>query len=166
MVQNNQESRRKYGTTRSSICSFACTAHLFACSSMLTLLRCSTALICLLARSLSYFPAPEAKWMIRCWKQRAVLYHSAMQERINSLNTFRLVHWDDICFTPEGLKAGAAFFEIFSKKFLKKIYLDNGQTKARWIIKRKVKASEMNENKEWKFAVSLWVFIVGCTIYW
>ena len=67
VVWNKQESRRNYWATRSSIRSFACTAHLFACSSLLDLVRCSTALICLLARSLSYFPAPEAKWMIRCW---------------------------------------------------------------------------------------------------
>ena len=44
MDQNNQESRCKYCATCSSVCSFACTAHLLACSARLALLTCSAAL--------------------------------------------------------------------------------------------------------------------------
>ena len=46
MVQNNQESRRKYWATRSSVCSVFCTSHSFAHSALL-------ALLAFLARSLS-----------------------------------------------------------------------------------------------------------------
>ena len=38
MVQNNQEPRLKYWVTGSSVCSFARTAHSFACSALLALL--------------------------------------------------------------------------------------------------------------------------------
>ena len=55
--QNNQESRRKYWATCLFICSFACTAHLFVCSTLLAWLTCSTAFTHLLARSLCSFPS-------------------------------------------------------------------------------------------------------------
>ena len=54
--QNNQELGRKYCATRSSICSFACTAHSFiysAESALLTLLMRCAAIISTLARSLT-----------------------------------------------------------------------------------------------------------------
>ena len=54
VVWINQEYRRKYWATRSSVHSFTRTAHLFACSGLLALLAPSAALICSLARSLSY----------------------------------------------------------------------------------------------------------------
>ena len=56
MVQNNQASRCKYWVTRSSVCSFARTAHLFACSGLLASLAPSAALTRLLARSLHSLP--------------------------------------------------------------------------------------------------------------
>ena len=61
--QNNQESRLEYWATRSSVRSFARTAHSFACSALVALLACSTALICLLACSLT--PELVGKLMIR-----------------------------------------------------------------------------------------------------
>ena len=63
MVQNNQESRLQYRATRSSIRSFACTAHSFTCSALLTLscslcpacficaLHCAHLFACLLMRT-------------------------------------------------------------------------------------------------------------------
>merc|ERR1719259_67793 len=44
MVQNNQKSRGKYWATRSSVRSFARTAHSFACSGLLASLAPSAAL--------------------------------------------------------------------------------------------------------------------------
>ena len=61
LVQNNQEYRLKYWATRSSICSFACTAHLFACSSQLASLTGCAALTRLLARSLCH--SLDSKWL-------------------------------------------------------------------------------------------------------
>ena len=52
MVQNSQKYRLQYRATRSSICSFARSAHSFACSGLLASLAPSTALTRLLARSL------------------------------------------------------------------------------------------------------------------
>ena len=52
IVWNNQESRRKYWATRSSVRSFARTAHSFTRSALLASFTCSIALIRLLARSL------------------------------------------------------------------------------------------------------------------
>ena len=54
MVQNNQESRRKYGTTCSTFRSFACTVHSSVYHARLASLAHSDALICLLARSLTH----------------------------------------------------------------------------------------------------------------
>ena len=51
MVENSQEYRLKYWATRSSICSFARTAHLFARSRLLALLAPSAALTHSLAHS-------------------------------------------------------------------------------------------------------------------
>ena len=51
--QNNQEYRRKYWATRSSVRSFARTAHSFACSALLALLARSAALTRLFALSLT-----------------------------------------------------------------------------------------------------------------
>ena len=55
-VQTNQESRLKYWATRSSVCSFARTAHSFACSGLLASLAPSAALTRSLARSLHSLP--------------------------------------------------------------------------------------------------------------
>ena len=52
VVWYKQEQRRKYWATRSSVRSFARTAHSFACSGLLALLTPSAVLINLLARSL------------------------------------------------------------------------------------------------------------------
>ena len=54
MVQSNQESRRKYGTTCSTFRSFACTVHSSVYNARLASLAHSDALICLLARSLTH----------------------------------------------------------------------------------------------------------------
>ena len=56
MVQNSQEYRLKYWATRSSVHSFARTAHSFACSGLLASLAPSAALIRLPARSLRSLP--------------------------------------------------------------------------------------------------------------
>ena len=53
---NSQEYRLEYWATRSSICSFARTAHLFACSGLLASLAPSAALTRSLARSLRSLP--------------------------------------------------------------------------------------------------------------
>ena len=61
VVQNNQESRRKYRAIRWSVCWFAhttCTAHLFGCSALLASIARSAALIHSLARSLTPKPRP------------------------------------------------------------------------------------------------------------
>ena len=65
MVQENQESRRKYWATHSSVCSFARTAQLFACSPLLALIMTSAALTQLLARSLthSFLSLWKSEWL-------------------------------------------------------------------------------------------------------
>ena len=54
MVPKDQESICKYRAIHSSICSFACSAHSFPCSALLALLTRFTALIHLLACSLTF----------------------------------------------------------------------------------------------------------------
>ena len=56
VVQISQNSRRKYWATRSSVRSFARTAHSFACSGLLASLAPSAALTRSLARSLRSLP--------------------------------------------------------------------------------------------------------------
>ena len=56
MVDNSQEYRLKHWTTRLSVCSFARTAHSFACSGLLASLAPSAALTRSLARSLCSLP--------------------------------------------------------------------------------------------------------------
>ena len=56
VVWNKQESRHKYWATRSSICSFACTAHSFACSGLLASLAPTATLTRSLACSLRSLP--------------------------------------------------------------------------------------------------------------
>ena len=51
MVQNNQESRRKYWATRLSVCLIACIAHSFAGSALLASLTCSAVFAHLLPSS-------------------------------------------------------------------------------------------------------------------
>ena len=77
VVWNRQEWRRKYWATRSSVYSFARTAHSFACSGLLVLLAPSAALTCSLACSLRSLP--------RLWESEffmsqndLVLSHSAV----------------------------------------------------------------------------------------
>ena len=53
MVDNSQEYKLEYWATRSSVWSFARTAHSFACSALLASLARSAALIRSLARSLT-----------------------------------------------------------------------------------------------------------------
>ena len=54
--QNNPGNRLEYWATRSSVRSFACTAHFFACSGLLASLAPSAALNRSLARSLRLLP--------------------------------------------------------------------------------------------------------------
>ena len=56
MVENRKEHRCKYWATCSSVRSFACTAHSFACSGLLASLAPSAALTRSLARSLRSLP--------------------------------------------------------------------------------------------------------------
>ena len=56
MVEDSQEYRLQYWATRSSVCSFARTAHSFACSRLLASLAPSAALTRSLARSLRSLP--------------------------------------------------------------------------------------------------------------
>jgi len=56
MVDNSQEYRLQYWATRSSVRSFARTAHSFACSGLLASLAPSAALTRSLARSLRSLP--------------------------------------------------------------------------------------------------------------
>ena len=75
MVQNNQESRRKNWTTRSSLRSFACTAH--CCSAPLALLACSAMLICSLACSFTH-SLSHGKVNGKMSQNDPVLSHSAL----------------------------------------------------------------------------------------
>ena len=64
MGQNKQKSRRRYWATRSSVRSFARTAHSFACSVLLASLARSAALSHLRARSLhSLLSLWESEWL-------------------------------------------------------------------------------------------------------
>ena len=54
VVQNNQESRRKYWAICSCVCLFNCTTHSFFCSALLALLACSAVFIRLLVCSLAH----------------------------------------------------------------------------------------------------------------
>ena len=64
MGQNDKNSRCKYWATRSSIRSFACTAHSFTCSALLALLVRSAVLTHSLARSLCSHPSSwESEWL-------------------------------------------------------------------------------------------------------
>ena len=69
VVQNEEKSRKKYWATHFSVCSFAHTAHSFACSALLTLLTlwASHALLPSLVRLLAHPLTPEllGKWMIK-----------------------------------------------------------------------------------------------------
>ena len=80
MGQNNQKPRLKYWATRSSVHSFACKAHSFACSTLLVLLARSAALIRFLARSLRSVPCSwDSEWL-DCFLFRvffSILDHSA-----------------------------------------------------------------------------------------
>ena len=75
--QVNQKPRRKYWATRSSIHSFARTAHSFACFRLLASLAHSAALTRLLARSLCSLPR---SWESELYMSQndLVLSHSAM----------------------------------------------------------------------------------------
>jgi len=79
MVDNSQEFRLWYWATRSSVRSFARTAHSFACSGLLASLAPSAALTRSLARSLRSLP--------RSWESvnfdvsiSLILNHSALVE--------------------------------------------------------------------------------------
>ena len=62
--QINEKYRLKHRATRSSICSFARTAHSFTCSTLLASLARTAALICLLAGSLGSLPLSwESKYL-------------------------------------------------------------------------------------------------------
>ena len=77
MVWINPESRRKYWATRSSVRSFARTAHSFACSRLLASLAPSAALTRLLARSLRSLPRSwESEFLMS--QNDLVLSHSAL----------------------------------------------------------------------------------------
>ena len=77
MVWINQEKRRKYWATRASVCSFARTAHSFACSGLHASLAPSAALTHLLARSLRSLPhLSESEFIMS--QTDLVLSHSAL----------------------------------------------------------------------------------------
>ena len=77
MVQISQESRRKYWATRSSVRSFARTAHSFACSGLLASLAPSAALTRSLARSLRSLPRSwESEFLMS--QNDLILSHSAV----------------------------------------------------------------------------------------
>ena len=79
MVWNKQESRRKYWATRSSIRSFARTAHSFACSGLLASLAPSAALTHSLTRSLRSLPRSwESEFLMS--QNDLVLSHSALSK--------------------------------------------------------------------------------------
>ena len=81
MVDNSQEYRLKYWATRSSVRSFARTAHLFACSRLLALLAPSAALTRSLARSLCSLPRSwESEFLMS--QNDLILSHSGMVKRI------------------------------------------------------------------------------------
>ena len=105
MGQKNQKSRWKYWATRLSVCSFAHTAHSFAWSTLLASLMRSTALTCLLARSLCSFPSSwKSKWLDsfffwvfsysgpKCheqeWVQRRIKFSSTLTLVINTRKPF------------------------------------------------------------------------------
>ena len=71
MGQNNKESRLQFWAIRSSVCSFARTAHSFACSAMLASLARSAALTRSLAHSL------------RLWESERLDGYFSMRRRIS-----------------------------------------------------------------------------------
>ena len=78
VVWNKQESGRKYLATRSSVRSFARTAHSFACSRLLAMLAPSAALTRSLARSLRSLPRSwESEFLMS--QNDLVLSHSARE---------------------------------------------------------------------------------------
>ena len=77
MVENRKEHRCKYWTTRSSVRSFARTAHSFACSGLLASLAPSAALTRSLARSLCSLPRSwESEFLMS--QNDLILSHSAL----------------------------------------------------------------------------------------
>ena len=83
-----QELRRKYWATRSSVRSFARTAHSFACSGLLASLAPSAALTRLLARSLRSLPRSwESEFLMS--QNDLVLSHSALL--LSSSSTLHLL---------------------------------------------------------------------------
>ena len=93
MVENNQEYRLKYWATRSSIRSFAHTAHSFACSGLLASLAPSAALTRSLARSLRSLPCSwESDFLMS--QNDLVLSHSAPPLPLPSvLRTILSANW-------------------------------------------------------------------------
>ena len=82
MVQISEKSRRKYWATRSSVRSFARTAHSFACSGLLASLAPSAALTRSLARSLRSLPRSwESEFLMS--QNDLVLSHSATSDIIS-----------------------------------------------------------------------------------
>ena len=87
VVWNRQEWRRKYWATRSSVRSFARTAHSFACSGLLALLAPSAALTRSLPRSLRSLPRSwESEFLMS--QNDLFLSHSAVGQ---SQYDFRLL---------------------------------------------------------------------------
>ena len=99
VVRNKQNSRRKYWVTRSSVRSFARTAHSFACSGLLASLMPSAALTRSLARSLRSLPRSWEKWMIGwlfvlCF---SILAHSARLAHLRIWECiFVIGHWSPL----------------------------------------------------------------------
>ena len=77
MVQNSQGSRQKYWATYSSICSFVCTTHSFACSALHASLARSAAITRLLACSLRSLPRSWESELLK-FQNGLNLPHSAM----------------------------------------------------------------------------------------
>ena len=131
MGQNNQKYRLKYWATRSSVRSFARTAHSFACSALLALLVRLAALTHLLAHSLCLLPRSwDSEWLdgyLFC--VFSVLAHSAIQD--NSDGAVKGV------VTEGGVKGGA---EGGGRK--------GGWTRARWREEDGWKGEEEGEKVE------------------
>ena len=108
VVDNSQEYRLKYWVTRSSIRSFARTAHSFACSGLLALLAPSSALTGSLARSLRSLPCSWDIGTVNDWMAILSVFfsifdHSAslrfnLQQQYRNHSIFNNQHkTDEIC---------------------------------------------------------------------
>ena len=111
MVRNNKESLCKYWATRF----FAQTAHSLACSSLLTFLARSVALIYLLARSLT----PELVndimlfWTLVGWMDEWV----ELKRRVNFVVWKYILNYHNTFISRKGTEANSQMWKIKDKKW-------------------------------------------------